>query len=99
MALADPTRRGILERLSRSPMSVTEIAALLPVSRPAVSQHLKVLHDTGLVDVRPIGTRRIYQARPEGLLAMRAELDGFWRASLDNLKRAAEAAQPHRGDA
>ncbi|WP_421931012.1 ArsR/SmtB family transcription factor [Phenylobacterium sp.] len=82
-ALADPTRQKVFERLSRGPAAVGEIARGLPVSRPAVSQHLKVLKDAGLVTDHPEGTRRIYQIDPRGLGAMRAWLDQFWGVALD----------------
>ena len=81
-ALADPTRRAVWERLSRAPMTVGELAGQLPVSRPAVSQHLKVLSAAGLVTVTPQGTRRIYAARQEGLIALRDYLDTMWRDAL-----------------
>ena len=90
-ALADPTRREIFARLAQRPRSVTELAGELPVSRPAVSQHLRVLKDAALVQVRPEGTRRIYAADPTGLQAMRAELEGFWSATLANFKQLAES--------
>jgi DNA-binding transcriptional ArsR family regulator len=90
-ALADPTRREIFARLSVRPRSVTDLAGELPVSRPAVSQHLRVLKDAELVRVRPEGTRRIYAADPDGLRAMRAELESFWSAALTTFKRLAEA--------
>lgn len=90
-ALADPTRRAVLERLKEGPRPVGEIASGLPVTRPAVSQHLKVLKDAGLVADRSVGTRRIYYIDPKGLGAMRAWLDQFWEASLDAFKLAAEA--------
>ncbi|MEZ5751363.1 MAG: metalloregulator ArsR/SmtB family transcription factor [Paracoccaceae bacterium] len=77
-ALADPTRRQVLEALREGPRSVGVLAERLPVSRPAVSQHLKVLTDAGLVTVHAQGTRRIYAVRPEGLAELRAWLDGFW---------------------
>ncbi|MGR3616374.1 MAG: ArsR/SmtB family transcription factor [Paracoccaceae bacterium] len=77
-ALADPTRRSVLEMIARAPRPVTELAAELPVSRPAVSQHLKVLSDAGLVSVRQDGTRRIYSVRQEGLAELRRYLDGLW---------------------
>ena len=89
-ALADPTRREIFARLSTRPRSVTDLASELPVSRPAVSQHLRVLKDADLVRVRPVGTRRIYTVDPDGLRAMRAELETFWSAALTNFKRLAE---------
>lgn len=83
-ALHDPTRRRILERLRERPRAVGEIARGLPVTRPAVSQHLKVLKEAGLVDDRSEGTRRIYQIDPKGLGAMRAWLDQFWTAALES---------------
>lgn len=89
-ALADPTRRGLLARLTREPSSVTDLARDLPISRAAVSQHLKLLLDTQLVDVRPQGRQRIYRARPETLAALRNELDTFWSQALSNFKRIAE---------
>lgn len=89
-ALADPTRRGVLERLAAGPASVGEIAAELPVSRPAVSQHLKVLKGAGLVVDRAQGTRRVYQIDPAGLGAIRAWLDQFWTVALDAFKAEAE---------
>ena len=81
-ALHDPTRRTVLERLRSGPKPVGEIARGLPVTRPAVSQHLKVLKEAGLVDDRSEGTRRIYQIDPKGLGAMRAWLDQFWDSAL-----------------
>ena len=85
-AIADPTRRRVLERLSVRPMAVGEIAAGMPVSRPAVSQHLKVLKEAGLVSDRQDGQRRIYAIDPKGLGAMRAWLDQFWDTALEALK-------------
>ena len=85
-AIADPTRRRVLERLSQRPMAVGEIAAGMPVSRPAVSQHLKVLKEAGLVSDRQDGQRRIYAIDPKGLGAMRAWLDQFWDTALEALK-------------
>lgn len=82
-ALHDPTRRAVLERLRNGPLPVGELAKGLPVTRPAVSQHLKVLKEAGLVDDRSEGTRRIYQIDPKGLGAMRAWLDQFWDAALN----------------
>ena len=81
-ALHDPTRRAVFERLREGPRPVGEIARDLPVTRPAVSQHLKVLKDAGLVAERSEGTRRIYYIDPKGLGAMRAWLDQFWEAAL-----------------
>jgi DNA-binding transcriptional ArsR family regulator len=89
-ALADPTRRAIFERLVERPWAVGELADTLPVSRPAVSQHLKVLKDARLVIDRPAGNRRLYEVDPDGLRALRAELDGFWTRSLAAYKRAVE---------
>jgi DNA-binding transcriptional ArsR family regulator len=82
-ALSDPTRRAVFERLADGPRAVGEIAAGLPVSRPAVSQHLKVLKDAGLVNDRPDGARRVYQIDPKGLGALRAWLDQFWALALE----------------
>jgi DNA-binding transcriptional ArsR family regulator len=90
-ALADPTRRAVLEKLKDGPRPVGEIARGLPVTRPAVSQHLKVLKDAGLVADRSVGTRRIYYIDPKGLGAMRAWLDQLWEGALDAFKLAAEA--------
>lgn len=89
-ALADPTRRQVFERLAGGPAAVGEIAQRLPVSRPAVSQHLKVLKEAGLVIDRPEGTRRVYQIDPQGLGAMRAWLDQFWDRTLAAYKLAVE---------
>jgi DNA-binding transcriptional ArsR family regulator len=89
-ALGDPTRRAIFERLADCPRAVGELARELPVSRPAVSQHLKVLKEAGLVLDRPVGTRRIYQLDPAGLEALRAQLDRFWNKALANYKAVAE---------
>jgi DNA-binding transcriptional ArsR family regulator len=89
-ALADPTRRAIFERLAARPSAVGELADDLPVSRPAVSQHLKVLKEAGLVVDEPDGTRRIYQLDPEGVDALRGYLDQFWNQALTAFKRAAE---------
>ena len=89
-ALADPTRRTIFERVAERPQAVGELAGELPVSRPAVSQHLKVLKDAGLVTDRAVGTRRIYAVDPEGLGMLRAYLDQFWTRSLAGFKAAAE---------
>src|SRR5579863_7170386 len=85
-ALADPTRREVLERLAAGPKAVGQIAEGLPVSRPAVSQHLKVLKEAGLVSDRQEGARRIYAIDPEGLGAMRAWLDQFWDRALEAFK-------------
>ncbi len=89
-ALGDPTRRAIFEQLADRPRAVGELARELPVSRPAVSQHLKVLKDAGLVIDRPVGTRRIYQLDLNGVGALRAYLDQFWNRSLAAFKASAE---------
>jgi DNA-binding transcriptional ArsR family regulator len=89
-ALADPTRRAIFEALAERPSAVGELAGRLPVSRPAVSQHLKVLKDAGLVIDRPAGTRRIYQLDPTGVGALRAYVDQFWGKALAAYKAAVE---------
>jgi DNA-binding transcriptional ArsR family regulator len=89
-ALADPTRRTIFQLVLTRPRAVVEIADLVPVSRPAVSQHLKLLKTAGLVVDRAAGTRRIYQANPDGLREMRAQLDRFWTEALVNLNQLAE---------
>jgi DNA-binding transcriptional ArsR family regulator len=89
-ALGDPTRRAIFELLADGPRSVGELARELPVSRPAVSQHLKVLKDAGLVSDRQDGNRRLYQLNPEGIGALRAYLDQFWDKALAAFKSAAE---------
>ena len=93
-ALADPTRREIFERLARSPSAVGELASELPVSRPAVSQHLKVLRDAGLVVHRTHGTRNVYEVDPNGLGALRAWLDQFWAEALDAFKAEVEKDEP-----
>jgi DNA-binding transcriptional ArsR family regulator len=89
-ALGDPTRRAIFERLADRPRAVGELASELPVSRPAVSQHLKVLKDARLVVDRRAGTRRIYQLDPQGVGALRDYLDQFWSRSLAAYKEAVE---------
>jgi DNA-binding transcriptional ArsR family regulator len=89
-ALGDPTRRAIFERLADRPRAVGELARELPVSRPAVSQHLKVLKRAGLVTDRPAGSRRIYQLDPDGVGALRAYLDRFWNQALAAFKTAVE---------
>jgi DNA-binding transcriptional ArsR family regulator len=92
-ALGDPTRRAIFERLADRPSAVGELARDFPVSRPAVSQHLKVLKDAGLVLDRPDGNRRIYQVDPDGVAALREYLDLFWNRSLAAFKQAVEEPQ------
>ena len=89
-ALGDPTRRRIFERLAERPQSVRELADGLPVSRPAVSQHLKVLKDAGLVSDRAVGARRIYQMNADGVFALRDYLQGSWNRALSGFKDSAE---------
>jgi DNA-binding transcriptional ArsR family regulator len=89
-ALGDPTRRTIFERLRDGPRAVGELAAGLPVSRPAVSQHLRVLKEAGLVTERRDGTRRLYRLDPRGLEELRAYFERFWDNALDAFKDAAE---------
>jgi len=95
-ALADPTRREVFERVAARPISVGELARELPVSRPAVSQHLKVLKEAGLVTDEAVGTRRVYRMDPGGIALLRDYLDAMWRRSLDNLKAFAEESFPDR---
>lgn len=89
-ALGDPTRRAIFEALTRHPRAVGELADAFPISRPAVSQHLKVLADAGLLTVRRDGARRIYAADPSGIARLRADVERFWRDALVGFKSAAE---------
>jgi DNA-binding transcriptional ArsR family regulator len=89
-ALGDPTRRAIFERLAERPRAVGELAGELPVSRPAVSQHLKVLKDAQLVVDERAGTRRVYHVDPDGLRALRGYLDHFWDQALAGFKTAVE---------
>ena len=90
-ALADPTRREVFERLAQRPQAVGELAERLPVSRPAVSQHLKVLKEAGLVTDRPDGARRVYQIDPKGLGQIRAWLDQFWDEALEAFRAEVES--------
>jgi DNA-binding transcriptional ArsR family regulator len=92
-ALGDRTRRAIFERLVEGPCAVGELAGGLPVSRPAVSQHLKVLKDAGLVRDETAGNRRIYRVNADGLAALRADLDRFWSSTLAAYKLAVEQAE------
>ena len=95
-ALGDPTRREIFEKLADRPSAVVELAEEMPVSRPAVSQHLKVLKEAGLVIDRRAGNRRIYQLDPDGVGAVRAYFDQFWNRSLAAFKATVE--QPDKED-
>lgn len=96
-ALSDTTRRKVFERLRRGPAPVGVIAEGLPVSRPAVSQHLKVLKEAGLVTEEQDGARRIYRIDPEGLGQLRAWIDQFWDVALDNFKAEAENKTDRKG--
>jgi DNA-binding transcriptional ArsR family regulator len=91
--LGDPTRRAIFELLARRPRSVGELAQQLPISRPAVSQHLRVLKDGGLVVSRAEGTRRVYRLNPDGVAGLRAWLDRVWSESLTSFAKLAEQDQ------
>lgn len=95
-ALGDPTRRTIFELVAQRPRAVVELAREMPVSRPAVSQHLKVLKDAGLVIDRTQGNRRIYAADPDGLAELRAYLEQFWATALQSFKAIVE--QPSQED-
>jgi DNA-binding transcriptional ArsR family regulator len=92
-ALGDPTRRAIFEHLGEQPSAVVDLAALVPVSRPAVSQHLRVLKEAGLVRHVQVGTRRIYSLDPEGIATMRDYLDRFWNTALHSFKKRVEQLQ------
>ena len=89
-ALGDATRRAILARLLNGPLPVGELASHFPVSRPAISQHLRILKDANLVLDRPEGTRRLYELNPAGFDSLRAYFDQFWSHALDAFKRKAE---------
>src|SRR6202011_3478594 len=89
-ALGDPTRRAIFEQLAARPRAVGELSREFPISRPAVSQHLKVLKDAGLVIDRPDGNRRIYRLNPDGVGAVRSYFDRFWKQALADFKAAVE---------
>ncbi|GAC1571173.1 MAG: hypothetical protein NVS3B18_04100 [Candidatus Dormibacteria bacterium] len=95
-ALGDGTRRAILELLAERPRAVVDLAADLPVSRPAVSLHLRVLSDAGLVSNRPVGTRRVYRLEPAGISGLQTYLDALWTAALDRFALAAETAHAQR---
>jgi DNA-binding transcriptional ArsR family regulator len=95
-ALGDPTRRAVFELVAEGPRAVGEVARELPVTRPAVSQHLRVLKEAGLVIDRPDGTRRIYELNPDGVEALRAYFDRFWHRSLTSFKRRVEQRQEER---
>lgn len=95
-ALGDPTRRAIVAYLAERPRAVGELAEALPISRPAVSQHLKVLKEAGLVTDRADGTRRVYRLNPAGVAALRDQLDAFWRRALDGYQDVVD--QPNEED-
>jgi DNA-binding transcriptional ArsR family regulator len=97
-ALADPTRRTVFERLASGPRSVGQIAEGLPVSRPAVSQHLKVLKEAGLVSDEADGVRRVYRIDPQGLGPLRAWLDQFWDAALTAFAQEVENTRDEEED-
>jgi len=94
--LGDATRRAVLRLLREGPRSVGDIAAHFPVSRPAISQHLRVLSDAGFVSAQPSGTRRVYQCRPDAFGSLRAYIDEFWAVGLNNFKERAEGRRTHR---
>ncbi|MEM8731497.1 MAG: metalloregulator ArsR/SmtB family transcription factor [Pseudomonadota bacterium] len=97
-ALADPTRRAIVTRLREGALAVGALANDLPVSRPAVSQHLRVLSEAGLLEVTRNGTRRLYHLSPGGIEALRRYLDGLWDDALAGFLSAAQQAPQKRGD-
>lgn len=97
-ALGDPTRRAIFEKLEKGPLSVMHIADGLPVTRSAVSQHLKVLKEAKLISMKQQGTRSIYQVEQEGLLAVRKYLERFWDDALGNFKKLAEETEKNRSE-
>ena len=94
--IGDPTRRAIVERLAQRPQAVVELAEDLPISRPAVSQHLKILKDAGLVSDQASGNRRVYRLNPAGVAALRDQLETFWNRALDNYRNV--AAEPTTAD-
>jgi DNA-binding transcriptional ArsR family regulator len=96
-ALADPTRRAIFERLARGPVAVGRLAAGFPVSRPAVSQHLRALEAARLVEHEKAGTQNIYRVNPEGIAALRRYLDNLWTRALGDFKAVAEASYRRKG--
>jgi DNA-binding transcriptional ArsR family regulator len=99
-ALGDGTRMAIFQRLANGPMAVNELAGMLPVSRPAVSQHLRVLKDAGLVTDSRAGTRRLYQLDPEGIARLRAHFDQVWEKTLGGFQSSVEStvASPGKGE-
>ena len=97
-SLGDPSRRQILDLVHTKPSSVQELADQLPISRPAVSQHLKVLKDAGIVSSRPVGTRRVYAVTTDGFEVLRQWLDVMWRDALDSFAAFAEQKHHEEGD-
>jgi DNA-binding transcriptional ArsR family regulator len=95
-AIAEPRRRRILQLVGARELSAGEIASHFEVTRPAISQHLGVLKEAGLVDERRNGTQRLYRARPQGLAELKAFLDGFWDEKLEALQREAEREEEHK---
>jgi DNA-binding transcriptional ArsR family regulator len=95
-ALGDPSRRRLFECLVDQPRTVAELTDALPISQPAVSQHLKVLRAAELVDFEPQGTRRVYHVKPDGLATLRADLDRFWSTTLTNFQRLAQSEAASR---
>src|SRR5215831_3056578 len=95
-ALADPTRLAVFERVAKGPAAVQEIAKAFPVSRPAISQHLRVLKNAGLVFDQQIGNRRIYQLNPDGIESLRGYFDRFWVDALESFKVFAENSKPKK---
>lgn len=93
-ALVDPTRMAIFQKLASGPLAVSELARSLPVTRPAVSQHLKVLKDVGLVIDSKAGTRRLYRLDPEGVTRLRAHFDHMWTTALGGFQSAIDKSQP-----
>ena len=95
-ALGDPTRRAVLKLLRDGPMPVAEIARNFPISRPAISQHLRVLKDAGLVTDSAVATRRLYELNPDAFVSLRAYFDEFWTAALGEFKKRAESRRAKR---
>lgn len=95
-AIAEPRRRRILELVRERELSAGEIASQFEITRPAISQHLGVLKEAGLVDERRNGTRRLYRARPQGLAELKTFLDAFWDAKLESLQREAEREEERK---
>jgi DNA-binding transcriptional ArsR family regulator len=95
-ALGDPTRRAVLKLLRRGPTSVADIAAEFPISRPAISQHLRVLKDAGLVTDSAVATRRLYELNPDAFVSLRAYFEDFWSVALGEFKKRAETRRTKR---